>query len=146
MIEQAIMTEQIKKALDIYVAQAGIINTLWTIFLTASVAMLGYVYKDRTLMDDWKIKLGLTIGFPFFALGNGKAISRSQEILVAASKYLGSVNTGDSSFDAVLKAHEAPSVELIFVTHLSLTLLVLTGMWLPNIAQAFASRKNNKGT
>jgi len=58
------MTEQIKAALDIYVAQTGIINILWNIFLAASVAILGYVYKDRTLMDDWKIKLGLTIGIP----------------------------------------------------------------------------------
>jgi len=52
---------QIKDVLDIYVAQTGIVNTLWNIFLAVSLAMLGYVYKDRTLMDDWKIKLGLTI-------------------------------------------------------------------------------------
>jgi hypothetical protein len=140
-----IMTEQIKEALDIYVAQTGIINTLWNIFLAASVAILGYVYKDRTLMDDWKIKLGLTIGFPLFAFGNSTAILRAQKILVAATNYLNNVpDTGDSSFNQVLKSHTAPSVERICWSHFVFTLLVLIAMWLPNIAKVIASRKRER--
>jgi len=138
---------QIKEALDIYVAQTGIINILWNIFLAASLAILGYVYKDRTLMDDWKIKLGLTIGFPLFAYANYTAILRAQRILFAAATYLNGVpDAGDPSFNQILKSHTAPSVRDIRKAHFLFTLLVLIVMWLPNIAKSFVSRKKRNST
>jgi len=137
------MQEHFKDALDIYVAQTGTINTLWNIFLAVSVAMLGYVYKDRTLMDDWKIKLGLSLGFPLFVTANDFAMTRSQAIVVAAAEYFKNVpTTGEPSFDAVLKAHQTTiSVAEMHVAHVSFALLVLMAMWLPNITTAFRSRK-----
>ena len=136
--------EQIKEALDIYVSQTGTVNTLWNIFLAVSVAILGYVYKDKTLMYDWKIKLGLSIGFCVFAGGNSTAISRSQEILVAATKYLADASSNHSSFDSVLRSHTAPSVETIFMSHLVFAVLVLLAMWLPNITKAVAPVRNKR--
>jgi len=131
------MSEETKQALSIYVSQTGTINTLWNLFLLVGLAMLGYVYKDRTLMDDWNVKLGLTIGFAVFAFGNSAAILRSQRILVAATEYLNKVNAGgDDSFNHLLKSHSAVSVESIRKAHILFTLLTLTAMWLPNIAKA----------
>ena len=139
------MEQHIQEVLNIYVAQTSIINILWNIFLAVSVAIVGYVYKDRTLMDDWKIKLGLSIGFPLFAIANNAAMSRSQTILVAAADYFKNLpSSGDHSFDGVLKAHTALPVAQMHISHVVFTILVILAMWLPNIARAFFLKKNKK--
>jgi hypothetical protein len=139
------LEEKIKEVLHIYLEQTGTINVLWNIFLVASLAMLGYVYKDRTLMNDWKIKAGLSIGFPLFAIANSCAMSRSQTILVAASEYLKNLpSTEDQSFGRVLGAHGAITVVQMHMAHVVFTLLVLVAMWLPNIANAFLTKKNKR--
>jgi hypothetical protein len=140
------MPEHIKQALDIYVAQVGIINTLWNIFELVALAMLGYVYKDRTLMSEWKIKVGLSVGFSVFAWGNNEAMSRSQNILVAATTYLNHSDSSDPTFNQVLQSHAAVSVCSISTAHLVFTLLVLAAMWLPNLVQWITKVNSHKKT
>lgn len=137
------MTEEIKKILDVYIAQTGIINTLWNIFLAISLAILGYIYKDRTLMDDWKIKIGLTVGFSLFSLGNSSAIVRSQEILVSSVTFFQRVsNSVSSELSQFLKSHTAISVSSMRVSHVFFTTVILLAMWLPNIAKIFSNGRN----
>lgn len=141
------MMEQIKQALGVYVSQTGTVNTLWNLFLVVGLAMLGYVYKDRTLTDEWEIKVGLTIGFAVFAFGNSAAILRSQRILVTAADYLNKVSVvGDDSFNQLLESHKAVSVDSIRRTHILFTLLILMAMWLPNIANALPLKRNKAET
>lgn len=85
-------------------------------------------------MDDWKIKIGLSIGFVLFSFGNDSAIIRSQKILVAAANYLDQECIADDlALNQFLKSHTALSVTTMHLTHFVFSLCVLLAMWLPNI-------------
>src|ERR1043165_3581797 len=86
------------KMLDLFNTQTSAVNTLWNIFIGINLAIIGFLYnKDTHVGGDWKIKVGFTVGFLFFAYANQRAILRSQKILFAISQFLHGLKLDESS-------------------------------------------------
>jgi hypothetical protein len=122
------------KMLDLYNSQTSTVNTLWNIFIAVNLAILGLLYKDIHMGDDWKIKVGFTVGFLFFAISNQRAILRSQRILFAISEFFSKLELANSSnLRPILLAHEAISPEKIRNGHMIFTIMVALIIWAPEI-------------
>ena len=123
------------KILDLYNSQTSTVNTLWNIFIAVNLAILGLLYKDIHMGNDWKIKVGFTIGFLFFAISNQRAILRSQKILFAISEFFKELEKDDktSKLRPILLAHEAISPIRIRNGHMIFTVMVALVIWVPEI-------------
>jgi hypothetical protein len=122
------------KMFDLYNSQTSTVNILWNIFIAVNVAILGLLYKDAHLGDDWRIKVGFTVGFLFFALANQGAILRSQRILFAISSFLKNLDLNDASkFGPILEAHDATAPNKIRNGHMIFTVMVALVIWAPEI-------------
>jgi len=126
-------TLEIVKLLDLYNTQNGAINTLWNFLSIVSLGLLGFVYKDKESREDWRVKIGLSIGYILFSIGNLVALRRAQGITVAISNAINAAATDTSVTSEVLKAHLAITVFDITVYQLIIVGVVLLAMWLPNI-------------
>ena len=122
------------KILDLYNSQTATVNTLWNIFMTVNLAILGLLYKDIHMGNDWRIKLGFTAGFLFFAYANRRAILRSQRILFAISEFLRNLSSEDGfKLRPILLAHEAVSPNRMEIGHWAFTIMVGLVIWAPEI-------------
>jgi hypothetical protein len=126
-------TLEIGKLIDLYNTQNGAINTLWNFLSIVSLGILGFVYKDKESREDWRVKVGLSIGYILFATGNLIALRKAQGITVAISKAIKAVATDSGVISEVLKAHAAITISEITIYQLTLVFVVLLAMWLPNI-------------
>ncbi|HEX8890982.1 MAG TPA: hypothetical protein VF779_17675 [Pyrinomonadaceae bacterium] len=124
----------IAKMLDLFNSQTSTVNTLWNIFIGVNLAILGLIYKDIHLGDDWKIKLGFTAGFLFFAFANRMAILKSQRILFAICEFFHNLKFDDTSqARPILLAHRATSPQKMRNWHLAFTIMVALIIWVPEI-------------
>lgn len=137
MLDEAGLTKSpdLGKLLDLYNSQTSTVNTLWNIFIAVNLAILGLLYKDSHMGDDWKIKVGFTAGFLFFAFSNQRAILRSQRILFALSEFFRSPEVAgkDSKTRPLLLAHEAIPPNRIRNGHWAFTIMVALIIWAPEI-------------
>ena len=133
------MAQEYETLLSVFKDHTAIVNTLWGIFQAVGLAFLGFVYsQDHVRRNAW-VLAGLSIGFVIFAIGNQKAILRSQAVLRAAQEQFHDpifVETIPSSLRGTVEAHTALSVEDIRRAHITFTLGVTVGAWLPFVAAA----------
>jgi hypothetical protein len=122
------------KLMELFNSQTSTVNNLWNIFIAVSLGVLGFVLKEKDLRENWKIKLAFSVGFIIFAMGNLRAITRSQEILVAISNTLGkAARTHPTDYRLVLEAYQAPSVFNIQSSHVIFSAIVVLVIWIPDI-------------
>ena len=90
--------------------------------------------------NDWKIKVGFTAGFFFFAFSNQRAILRSQRILFALSTFFSTLEPDEnaSKVRPILLAHEAASPDKIRNGHLAFTIMVALIIWAPEIQKVLS--------
>jgi hypothetical protein len=125
------------KILDLFNSQTGAVNILWNIFIGVNLAIIGFLYnKDTHLGGDWKIKVGFTVGFLFFAYANQRAILRSQKILFAISKFLHELDP-KAKVHPILQAHEAVHPNKMRNWHWVFTIMVALVIWSPEIQKIF---------
>ena len=132
------------KLMDLFNAQTGIVNNLWNIFIAVSLGVLGFVLKEKELRDNRKIKLLFSLGFTFFAVGNCRAISRSQAILVAISETLVQAPVTQDQYRSVFQAYRVPSVSSIQIGHILFASFVVLAMWLPDIYSGFRKKRESR--
>jgi len=113
----------------------GNINTLWNFFAVVVIALLGYVYKDEAMREDWRTKLGLSIGFVVFAAMNQYALygafgmaDQLKEVIHARAAYA-------PEFKGLIDAHYVSSLRGLNVFHTTLIIMVLAAIWIPNIVK-----------
>ena len=125
------------KILDLFSSQTSTVNTLWNIFIGVNLAIIGFLYnKDTHMGGDWKIKVGFTVGFLFFAYANRSAILRSQKILLAISQFLHKLDP-KAKVDPILQAHEAVHPTTMRIWHWFFTITVALVIWSPEIQKIF---------
>jgi hypothetical protein len=137
MLDETALTKSpdLGKLLDLYNSQTSTVNTLWNIFIAVNLAILGLLYKDTHMGDDWKIKAGFTAGFLFFAFSNQRAILRSQKILFAISEFFRNLKSDDEAPKVwpILRAHDAVTPNKIRNAHAAFTIMVGLIIWAPEI-------------
>lgn len=142
LLDQA-LPQEIVQALSLVGGATDKVNTLWNFLAIVILGILGFVYKDKQMRENSTVKLGLSIGFAFFAIGNFMAISDAQRVSFALGEFLrNSAPKVDPAFGLILSSYKAINVGEIQVFHVSLDLLVLFAIWLPNIAGWRQVRRN----
>ena len=139
MIDETGLTKapDLAKLLDLYNSQTNTVNTLWNVYLTVNLAILGLLYKEPHMGDDWKIKMGFTLGFFVFAFANSMAIQRSQKILYAICEFLRNLKVDKTSkVGPILLAHGAISPTRILIGHWIFSVMVALVIWVPEIQKA----------
>jgi len=116
----------------------SIVNSLWGIFQTVSLGLLGYVYTQQSVRENPSILFGLCLLFFVFGIGNRAAIARSQAVLRAVHdqfhdpSFLEPVSSG---LRFVMAAHSAHTVQQMRGGHWVTVGLVLVGAWVPFLAR-----------
>jgi len=113
---------------------SGLVNTLWGILQVVTLGLLGFVYKEEYVRRNPRILALLSLAFVGFALGNQKAILRSQAVLRAVYEQLHDpqyLATVPASLRGVLAAHQAATVAEIRQDHWILVVSVVVAVWLP---------------
>lgn len=129
--------------MQIHKDQTAIANSLWAIYQGVSLAMLGYVFsQDFARKSPWVLGF-LTASYIFFSLANQRAISRSQELIVAASHELNVVAelpTTGVHMRAVLSTYDALPVSTLEFGHHAFSLLVVFAFWVLFAVSRFQSK------
>ena len=124
--------EDIYTMIAIHKDQTIIVNNLWTVFQAVAIAILGYVFSQEYVRKSPWILGFLTIFFLFFSVANQRAISRSQELIVAAANELSRRDLIAHSHDplsAVLRVYDAVEVGTLETGHRLLSLFVVAAIW-----------------
>ena len=139
MLDESGLTKfpDLAKVLDLFNSQTSTVNTLWNIFIVVNLGIIGFLFKDTEMGQNWKIKIGFTLGFIAYSHANRAAILRSQNILYAIDEYFHSLRLNEAAkADAILLAHEAIAPARIRKAHLIFTIMVALMIWSPNIAES----------
>ena len=124
--------EDIATMIAIHKDQTIIVNNLWTVFQAVAIAILGYVFSQEYVRKSRWILGFLTCFFLFFSVANQRAISRSQELIVAAATELSRPDLIAHSHDplsAVLRVYDAVAVDTLETGHRLLSLFVVVAIW-----------------
>jgi hypothetical protein len=138
-------TLAIEKLLDLYNTQNAALNTLWNFLSIISLGILGFVYKDKESRENWRVKIGLSIGYLLFSIGNLFALRKGQEIVIALSNAIKAAATDSSLNSDVLRAHSAITVFEITLYQLIMLGVVLLAIWLPNIILWLKGEQKSNG-
>ena len=135
--------------LSVYADHTSIVNTLWGIFQFVSIALLGFVYQQQNIRENWLALAALSAAFLVFATGNKEAMARSQRVLEAVDtlvkneEMLSTIPFG-SGIKSVLKAHDTRTEAQMRRDHLFLSIGVVLLVWLPFVTRQLRGRRAMK--
>jgi hypothetical protein len=120
--------------------QTALIYNLWNVYQGLSVILLGYVFSQDYVRKNPIILACFSASILFFSVGNHNAIARAQELVVAATAQLTSAASTQLHLGPVLNAFHAVSVQQLSIAHITFTLFVTVGIWIPFIASRVSER------
>lgn len=88
----------ISKIVDWYNVNTTIVNSMWAVLLTLTLATLAFVCSGSGKSLAWIELLALTACYVYIAMSNRASLLRSQEILVALSDCIKNVGPVQASF------------------------------------------------
>lgn len=106
--------------------------TLYNFRILASLGVLGFIYHDREFTYNSIVKVGISVCFILFAIGNGAGAVASQKITYEISKALNSAADYYGLTGDVLRAHTAISTLRMKFYQAGLTAIVLVVLWFPD--------------
>lgn len=140
------VTFSLKEAIDLLNSQTQRSDSLWMFYWIVTGAVLGFGYGKEIVRDNWKVKLGLTLGYVVFTSINIGALWVTQETLVRlADGIRNAANNAqlvDPLFAPALKFIKRASGYEMLGFHLFLDVGVVLALWLPNLISRFQSGKS----
>src|SRR4051812_24534107 len=72
--------------LNVFRDNTSTVNTLWGIYDAIALGVLGFVYKEEHLRNNWIALMLFSVGFAIFTGGNHAAMMRSQNVIIAVNE------------------------------------------------------------
>ena len=135
--ESANLRVSVPQMLLMHNRQDRLTITLYNFRILASLGVLGFIYHDREFTYNSIVKVGISVCFILFAIGNGAGAVASQKITYEISKALKTAANDYGLTGDVLRAHTAISPRRMIGYQAGLTLIVLVVLWFPNLALWF---------
>lgn len=130
--------------LNVYRDNTNTVNTLWGIYYAIALGVLGFVYKEENLRNNWMALMLFSVGFAIFTYGNHTAMMRSQNVIISVNEAFHDnallATIPDKRLAAILRAHAAATAKGIWLTHLILSVLVIGALWVPLAMQWWQRR------
>ena len=138
-----------KTLLSVYMDHTSVVNTLWGIFHVVSLALLGFVYREQPLRQNWLALLFFSVAFLVFTYSNQRAMARSQQVLVAVVEQMGNEQMleavpEESGMRSVLRAHKARCKDQMKRDHSALSIGVALIVWVPLVSERLRNLRSKE--